>query len=152
MVGAKNNRTKALFGPIICLMRRHLRMSSWRSAPTFTLNLVQPLLSASVQSCRNTQLTYSTVVTWMGFVQLEKWRVIEHLFELLVWVANPCAGGGVGRITLFPHLMLWRPKEEERCVLIEQSWSAGDISRLKALLLVSKDAISFRKNPIQPCN
>lgn len=52
--GRKYNLTKVLSGPIICLMRRHLRMSSSRSAPTFTLNLVQPLFSASVQSCRNT--------------------------------------------------------------------------------------------------
>lgn len=48
------NRTNVFSVPIICLMRRHLRMSSSRSAPTFTLNFVHPCLSASVQSCRRT--------------------------------------------------------------------------------------------------
>ena len=31
--------TSVFSGPIMFLMSRHLRMSSWRSAPTFTLNL-----------------------------------------------------------------------------------------------------------------
>lgn len=105
--GGRNDRTKVLLGPIICLMRRHLPLSSSRSAPTFTLNLVQPFLSASVQSCGNTQL-YAKFI-WMWLLQPDKSRVLKgDLFELQVWVSEPCTGGGVGRITLFQHLILWQ--------------------------------------------
>lgn len=47
-------RTRVLFGPIISRMSRHRRLSSSKSAPTFTLNLVHPCPRASVQSCGST--------------------------------------------------------------------------------------------------
>lgn len=52
--GSSHSRTRVLLGPIIFRMRRHRRLSSSKSAPTFTLNLVHPFSSASVQSCGST--------------------------------------------------------------------------------------------------
>ena len=35
----------------------------------------------------------------------------KNLFELLVRVSEPSAGGSVSRITLLQHLILWQKKE-----------------------------------------
>lgn len=51
---SSHSHTRVLLGPIISRMRRHRRLSSSKSAPTFTLNLVHPFSSASVQSCGST--------------------------------------------------------------------------------------------------
>lgn len=90
-------------------------MSSSRSAPTFTLNFVHPLFSASEQSCRKNNI-------WILYIQsggLLKLRHETHLSELLVRIAQPRTGSGVGRITLLQHLLLCqrgRERESERDV------------------------------------
>ena len=56
---------------------------------------------------KHTVKSYTKVI-WVWFGQRLRRR---DLFELLVWVSDPCAGGGVGRITLLQHLILWQAEE-----------------------------------------
>lgn len=97
-------------------MRRHRRLSSSKSAPTFTLNLVHPFSSASVQSCE----------AWLHlmfiYIVMEAFS-LRHLCEQLVRVSQPCTGGSVGGITLSQHLILWE----------KENYQLSRLCRLKAL-------------------
>lgn len=73
----------------------------------------------------------------------------SHLSELLVRVAQPRTGSGVGRITLFQHLLLCKNQKHtceifsrSRCVMIE-------LTEVHALLDQCKEKALWCKNP--PC-
>lgn len=85
----------------------------------------------------------------------------RDLFELLVWVSKPGAGGGVCRITLFQHLILWQAKEKAH--IGKNTWEdvsfngaivecKGLLFRIIAPLLVYKEAIWIPLKPIKACN
>lgn len=87
-------------GTCVCRPEGQHRPSPWTWSIRFWVRLCRAAETHSY--------VYATFISmWLDIACVFKQR---DLSELLVWVSEPRTGGGVGRITLFQHLVLWQAR------------------------------------------